>query len=65
MALEYEAAVRLARDAISTADIDGSPVTFEPPAWVVRAVERAYKLGHAEGAQWQRGIDAGLYPEGG
>jgi hypothetical protein len=65
MALEYEAALRIVRDSIGTVDIEGNPATFDPPPWAVRAVERAYKLGHGDGAQWQRGKDAGLYPEGG
>jgi hypothetical protein len=60
MALEYEAALRIVRDSISTADIEGNPATFDPPAWAIRAVERAYKIGERRGAR-----DHGLYPEGG
>lgn len=65
MALTYEDALRIVRDSISTADITGNPATFDPPPWAVRAVERAYKLGHDEGVNWQRHLGAGLYPEGG
>lgn len=65
MAITYEDALRIVRDSIATADITGNPATFDPPAWAVRAVERAYKLGHADGAYWQRHLGVGLYPEGG
>lgn len=69
MALTYEDALRIVRDSIATADatadITGNPATFDPPAWAMRAVERAYKLGHDEGVNWQRHLSNGLYPEGG
>lgn len=59
MGISYEDALRLVRDSIATADITGNPATFEPP--VLRAVERAYARGVADGNR----AGAGLYPEGG
>jgi hypothetical protein len=51
--------VRIVRDVVSTSDVD-NPITFDPPEWVLRAVQRAYERGERRGAR-----DHALYPEGG
>jgi hypothetical protein len=63
MALTYEDKLRIVRDSIATSDIDGNPATFEPPAWAIRAVERAYERGVGESVAAFG--TAALYPEGG
>lgn len=40
--------VRIARDAIGTSECD-NPLTFDPPEWALRAIERAYQRGRAAG----------------
>lgn len=36
--------VRLVRDCVTTSDVD-NPITFDPPEWALRAVQRAYTDG--------------------
>jgi len=58
-----EDAVRIIRDSLATADVEGNPATFDPPEWAIRAVQRAYHRG--ECAEQLRATAPQLHPEGG
>lgn len=40
--------VRIVRDTISTSECD-NPITFDPPEWAIRAMQRAYERGVRDG----------------
>src|ERR1044071_7394022 len=44
MAITREDLVRIVRDTIGTSECD-NPITFDPPEWAIRAMQRAYERG--------------------
>jgi len=60
-----EDAVRIIRDSLATADVEGNPATFDPPEWALRAVQRAYESGRREGCHVGIEQATSLYPEAG
>lgn len=60
--------VRIARNVVTgpnRPNYCANPAAFDPDEWVLEAMERAYRVGHIEGAAEGAAAASGLYPEGG
>lgn len=47
--MNREEQLRIVRDSVRTEDVECNPATFDPPEWALRAVQRAYTVGHHAG----------------